>query len=164
MGSETVVGSPVSASEIETEKSRLGDGTLGGRGKLGGTSRPAGRSVLVASSQSSLPMLVVSEWSSRVLHLGVGLLNKPLRRGLSKMLGSENVVSVGETSSCVGRALVCLIGVVGSKTRISSWEIRWPSFSSVSGSLLSNFSSHPSIRLGYCICSCEVSSGKRFLG
>jgi hypothetical protein len=164
LGSETVVGSPVSASEIETEKSRLGDGTLGGREKVGGTSRSAGRLVLVASSQSSLPMLVVSESSPRVSHLGVGLLNKPLRRGLSKMLDSENVVSVGETSSRIGRALVCFVGVVGSKTRILSWEIWWPSLSSALGSLLSNFSSHPSIRLGYYICSCEVSSGKRFLG
>jgi len=92
--------SSVSVCEATSWGPSLADGLLGRRAKAGGTSRSSGRSLPCVGAQSRLSILVVSESSARLSKYGVGLPNKFLRSGLSKMLCPEKDVSIGDISSC----------------------------------------------------------------
>ena len=92
--------SSVSVCEAASRVSSPADGLLGRRAKASGTSRSSARSLPCAGVQSRLSILIVSEASSRISNFGVGLPNRFLRSGLSKMLCPEKDVSVGEISSC----------------------------------------------------------------
>jgi len=104
----------VSVCEAASRGSSLTDGLLGRRANAGGPSRSSVRSLPCCGAQSRLSILVVSESSSRISNFGVGLPNRFLRSGLSKMLCPEKDVSVGEISSCgTKRWSDCRGGVAG---------------------------------------------------